>query len=62
MTKLKAFADEKLKVAQMMNSVFDREENTVGKGENAGYQHFILFPQCFPETSSLDLLNVGIVW
>ena len=29
----------------------DREEegflNIVGKGENAGYQHFLLFPQCF---------------
>ena len=23
-------------------------ENTVGKEENAGYQHFLLFPQCFP--------------
>ena len=22
-------------------------ENTVGKGENAGNQHFLLFPQCF---------------
>ena len=22
-------------------------ENIVGKGENAGYQHFILLPQCF---------------
>ena len=22
-------------------------ENSVGKGENAGYQHFLLFPQCF---------------
>ena len=22
-------------------------ENTVGKGENAGTQHFLLFPQCF---------------
>ena len=22
-------------------------ENTVGKGENAGDQHFLLFPQCF---------------
>ena len=28
-------------------SVFDRIENIVGKGENAGYQHFPLFPQCF---------------
>ena len=22
-------------------------ENIVGKGENAGIQHFLLFPQCF---------------
>ena len=22
-------------------------ENTVGKGEDAGNQHFLLFPQCF---------------
>ena len=28
-------------------SVFDTVENIVGKGENAGYQHFLLFPQCF---------------
>ena len=27
--------------------VFHRVENIVGKGENAGYQHFLLFPQCF---------------
>ena len=26
---------------------FDRNENIVGKGENAGHQHFLLFPQCF---------------
>ena len=24
-------------------------ENIVGKGENAGNQHFLLFPQCFPK-------------
>ena len=30
-----------------MISISDREENIVGKGENAGYQHFLLFPQCF---------------
>ena len=37
-TKLKAFADDHLKVAQMMVSFFDWVENTVGKGENAGNQ------------------------
>ena len=29
-----------------MVSLYDREENTVGK-ENAGYQHFLMFPWCF---------------
>ena len=36
-TKLNAFADEKLIVAKMTISLFDRRENTVGKGKNAGY-------------------------
>ena len=45
-TKFKAFAaDDKLNVAQIIISVFDRVENIVGKGENAGNQHFLLFPQ-----------------
>ena len=33
MTKYKAFADDKLKVAEMSIFLFDRAENTVGKGE-----------------------------
>ena len=59
--KLKAYADDKLNIARMMISLFDSEENTVGKGENAGCQHFLLFPQCFPKPSSLGALKVGIV-
>ena len=47
-TKLKAFAEEKLNIAKMTISLFDKVKNTVGKGENAGYQHFLFFPQCFP--------------
>ena len=42
--------------------LFDRVENTVGKGENAGYQHFLLFPKCFPKPPSSWLLQVGIDW
>ena len=60
-TKLKAFADDKITVAKMRISLFHRVENTVGKGENAGYKHFLLFPQCFPKPSSLGALKVGIV-
>ena len=46
-SKLKAFADDKSNVAEMIISIFDRIENIVGEGENAGNQHFLLFPQCF---------------
>ena len=37
-------------------------ENIVGKGENAGYQHFLIFPQCFQKFSFSGSLKVGIVW
>ena len=42
-TKLKAFAEGKLNVTVMMISLL-RVKNTMGKKENAGYQHFLLFP------------------
>ena len=38
------------------------QENIVGKGENAGYQHFLLFLQCFQKVSFTGLLKVGIMW
>ena len=60
--KFKAFADDKSNSAKIMISVFNRVENIVGKGENAGYQHFLLFPQCFHKASSPGSLKVGIVW
>ena len=44
-TELKAFADNKWNVAQMINSLFYKVESIVGNGENAGVQHFLLFPQ-----------------
>ena len=50
-----------------MIPVFDRIENIVGKGENAGSKHFLLFPQCFQKTFSpivqLELLVLsGSFW
>ena len=44
MTKLKAFADDKLNIARIMISLYDGVENTMGKGKNAGYQYFLLLP------------------
>ena len=51
LSELKAFVDHNSNVAQMTEFVFDTVENIVGKGENAGYQHFLLFPQCFKKVS-----------
>ena len=33
---------------------FRRIENTVGKGEIALYEQFLLFPQCFHKTCTAD--------
>ena len=46
-SKLKACADNKINVSEKLKFVFDRVENIVGKGENAGYQHFLLFHSVF---------------
>ena len=43
-SKLKAYADDKLTLAEKMKFVLERVENIVGKGENAGYPAFLLFP------------------
>ena len=43
----------------MIISLFDRVENIVGKGENAGYHHFLLFPG-FHEYSSPGSLRFRI--
>ena len=53
LSKLKAFSDDILYEAQTMKFVSGgilsgkHLEHLVGKGENAGYQHFLLFPLCF---------------
>ena len=61
MIKLKAFADDRLNMAKVTISFFDRVENRMEKRENAGYQHFLLFPQGFPNPSLLESLKDGIV-
>ena len=46
----------------MITSVFDGVENIVGKGENAGYLHFLIFQQCFGKASFPDTSKSVIVW
>ena len=59
---LKAFAGDKINVAKKLKFVLGRGENIVRKGENAGYQHFLLFPQYFQKFSYTGSLKVVIVW
>ena len=49
-------------MAEKLKFVLGRVENIVEKGENAGYQHFLLFPLCFQKASHTGSLKVGIVW
>ena len=61
-SKLKRFADNKLNATEKLKFILGWVENIMGKGENAGFQHFVLFPQCFQKASFLGFLKVGIVW
>ena len=60
-SKLKASADDKINVTGMLKFLLERLEN-VGKGENAGYQHFLLFLQYFQKDSYTGSLKGRIVW
>ena len=62
LSKLKAFADVNLNINQKLKFALGRVENIVGKGENAGYQHFFFFPLFFLKVFSLGSLKVKIVW
>ena len=46
-SKLTAFADDKKILTEQLKFVSWRVEKIMGKGEKAGYQHFLIFPQCF---------------
>ena len=50
-SKFKIFADDKMNVTKQLKFVLGRVEYNVGKEENAGYQHLLLFPQCFQKAS-----------
>ena len=46
-SKLKQSADDSFKFDENNRKFSKRAENTVGKGEIALYEQFLLFPQCF---------------
>ena len=61
-SRLKAFADDKINVTKKLKFVFTKIEIIEGKGENACYQHFLFFPQCFLKPSFSRSLKVSTVW
>ena len=54
LSKLKEFADDNFECDENCGMFSIRIENTVGKGEIARYEQFLLFPQCFQKTCTAD--------
>ena len=61
-SKLKVFADDNFKFDVNGRKLSERVENTVGKGEIACYEQFLLFPQCFQEACFPKGVKSVIVW
>ena len=59
---MKLSADDNFKFDENSRKFFKQVENTVGKGEIARYEQFLLFPQCFQKACFLGASNSVIVW
>ena len=53
----KAFTDDGRTLNQTLGFSLGRVENIVGKGENAGHQHFLLFPTIFSNGYFLGIVK-----
>ena len=53
-SKLKELADNNFEFDENGRKFSKWVENTVGKGEIARYEQFLLFPQCFQKTCTAD--------
>ena len=61
-SKLKEFADDNFKFDENGRKLSKQVENTVGKGEIARYEQFLLFPQCFQKACFHGASKGVIVW
>ena len=61
-SKLKEFADDNFKFDENGRKLSKEVENTVGKGEIARYEQFLLFPQCFQNDCFPGASKGVIVW
>ena len=49
------FVDDKFYFDENDRKLSKQVENTVGKGEIAPYEQFLLFPQCFQKTCTANM-------
>ena len=61
-SKLKEFAVNNFKFDESGRKLSKRVENTVGKGEIARYEQFLLFPQCFQKACFPGASKGVVVW
>ena len=61
-SKLREFADDNFKFEENGINLSKQVENTVGKGEIACYEQFLLFPQCFQNACFPEASKGVIVW
>ena len=59
---MKEFADDNFICDENGRKLSKRVENTVGKGEIARYEQFLLFPQCFQKACFPGASKGVIVW
>ena len=57
---MKEFADDNFKFDENGRKLSKLVENTVGKGEIARYEQFLLFPQCFQKAFSQERQKVSL--
>ena len=58
---MKGLAYDMLNITHDIKFAFHRVEDIVGKGENAVFQHFLLFQQYFQKAFSLDVSKFVLV-
>ena len=61
-SKMKEFADDSLKLDENGGRFSKSVQNTVGKGEIARHEQFLLFLQCFQKACAADTYKPGLVW
>ena len=57
---MKMFANDNFKFDENGREFSKAVENTLGKGEIARYDQFLLFPQCFQKSCTADTKNQGL--